>query len=178
MSSSAAPPENIKPTIAPASSSFERERADHRDQRDRVDSQMVVDDHSVADLDSELESENHDGRAPDLVARSALAREVQQPAAASASSAIAARISARCSTTPRSCRRCKPVSGVSGGRIGAVEASDAEAMAKESPRFGAGASVASRNPLRRSPRRFIAAGGCHGGPICRLRRFVRSVLVG
>jgi hypothetical protein len=40
---------------------------------------MVIDDYGMADLERELESEEHDGTAPDLVAGARLSREMQQP---------------------------------------------------------------------------------------------------
>ena len=58
----------------------ERERADHRDQRDRVDPDVTIDDHRARDLERELGSQHQHGREPHVTRRSALAREVQHAA--------------------------------------------------------------------------------------------------
>ena len=63
----------------PGEQLVERERAEHGDQRDRVDPQVAVDDHRAPDLDRQLGREQRDRRAPDPVAGGVLAEQMQQP---------------------------------------------------------------------------------------------------
>ena len=64
----------------PGEQLVERERPEHGDQRDRVDSQVAVDDHRARDLDRQLGREQRDRRAPDLVAGGVRPEQMQQPA--------------------------------------------------------------------------------------------------
>ena len=79
-SSSAAPPENMRPTIAPGELLFEGERAHHRNERDHVHPEVAFDENRVSDLRCELDREYRNRHPPHLIAGGALAAEMQQAA--------------------------------------------------------------------------------------------------
>jgi hypothetical protein len=56
----------------------ERQRADHRDERDRVDAEVMIDHDGAADLEAELGGEQRDRGPPDLVPGVGCAHEVQR----------------------------------------------------------------------------------------------------
>ena len=80
IASSDAPPENISPITTPASSWPSASAPDHRDQRDRVDTEAVLDDDRAPDLDRQLSRQQRDRRPPHDLRRATLTDRVQQAA--------------------------------------------------------------------------------------------------
>ncbi len=76
-SSSVTPPENI---THPDELLPERQSPDHRDQRDRVDTHVMVNDHRATTLERQLGSQQRDRSAPHITARGVLPSHIQRPA--------------------------------------------------------------------------------------------------
>ena len=103
----------------------ERQRPDHRDERDRVDAEVMIDDHGAADLERELGGQQRHRGPPHLMAGLSCASECSSPAS-DRDGGIAANSSARFSSSHRAPPRARRAGSRAAGRAAGGEGGGAE----------------------------------------------------